>query len=146
MQNLLETAPYLNAYQPAFLVVAVLAMVVLIQNFLTAPLAYAREEQVPGLPLRHDHSKLSFRAVRTYQNSAESFPAFIAATLVAVAGGAPPWVINGAAAIYLIARLAFWAIYYAGVGRVAGGPRTLAFVLCLLANIVIAGAAILAMV
>lgn len=146
MENLFEAVPYLGAYQPAFLVIAVLSMVILVQNFLTAPLAFANEEQIPGLPLRHDHSKLSFRAVRTYQNSAESFPAFFAATLVAAAGGASPLVINVAAAIYLVARLAFWAVYYAGVGRVAGGPRTLAFVLCLLSNIVIAGAAILAMI
>jgi len=146
MDNLLESAPHLGAYQPTFLVVAVLSMIVLVQNFLTAPLAFAREEQVPGLPLRHDHSRLSFRAVRTYQNSAESFPAFIAATLVAVVGGASPWLINGAAGLYLVARLAFWAIYYSGVGRVAGGPRTIAFVLCLLSNIAIAAAAIHAMI
>ncbi|MET1413093.1 MAPEG family protein [Roseibium sp. HPY-6] len=143
MENLFEAIPYINAYKPAFLVLGLLSLVVLVQSFLTAPLAFAKEEQTPGMPLKFDHSRLSFRAVRTYQNSAESFPAFVAACLVAIVAGASPFAINAAAGVYLLARLLFWGFYYSGFGRVAGGPRTMAFVVCLLANIVIAVAALM---
>ncbi|WP_298963261.1 MAPEG family protein [uncultured Roseibium sp.] len=145
MENLFEAAPFLNAYRPGLTIVAALSLIVLIQNFLTAPLAFAKEEQIPGMPLQYDHTKLSFRAVRTYQNSAESFPAFLAAVLIAIIAGVSPLLVNVAAGIYLAARLLFWGVYYAGVGRVAGGPRTIAFVVCLLANIVIAVAALIAL-
>lgn len=146
MENLFEAIPYINAYKPTFLVLGALALVVLIQSFLTAPLAFAKEEQTPGMPLQFDHSKLSFRAIRTYQNSAESFPAFLAAVLVAVAAGASPLVVNSVCGIYLLARILFWAFYYGGIGRIAGGPRTIAFVTCLLANIVIAVAGLISLV
>ncbi|MBO6891850.1 MAG: MAPEG family protein [Roseibium sp.] len=145
MENLIDTLPQLSAYRPALIIVASLSLIALVQNFLTAPLAFASQEQTPGMPLQFDHSKLSFRAVRTYQNSAESFPAFLAAVLVAIVAGVSPLVLNVAAGVYLLARLLFWAFYYSGFGRVAGGPRTMAFVLCLLANILIAIAALIAL-
>ncbi len=145
MTTLFDALPYLEAYRPAFIVLALLSLITLIQNFLTAPLAFVKEEQVPGMPLRFDHSKLSFRALRTYQNSAESLPAFVAALLVSVIAGSAAMVINIAAGVYLAARVAFWAFYYIGFGKIAGGPRTLSFVVCLLANIVIAVAALIAL-
>ncbi len=145
MTALFDTLPYLEAYRPALMVLAILSLMTLIQNFLTAPLAFVKEEQVPGMPLRFDHTKLSFRALRTYQNSAESLPAFVAALLVAIIAGSAAMVINIAAGVYLAARVAFWAFYYAGLGKIAGGPRTLSFVVCLLANIVIATAALVAL-
>ncbi|MEM7615190.1 MAG: MAPEG family protein [Pseudomonadota bacterium] len=145
MDTLFAAAPYLEGYRPSFLVLAALSVVTLIQNFLTAPLAFVREEQTPGMPLQFDHSKLSFRALRTYQNSVESLPAFLAALLAAVIAGASPTLVNVTAGVYLAARLAFWGFYYAGVGKVAGGPRTLSFVICLLANLILAVAAFVAL-
>ena len=144
--SLFDAVPYLEGYRVSFLVLALLSLVTLIQNFLTAPLAFVKEEQTPGMPLQFDHSKLSFRALRTFQNSAESLPAFLAALLVAIVAGASPAFVNVAAGIYLLARIAFWAIYYSGIGKVTGGPRTMSFVACLLANISIAVAAIWALI
>jgi uncharacterized MAPEG superfamily protein len=54
--------------------------------------------------------------------------------------------VNGLAVLYFVFRMAFWAIYYSGVGKVAGGLRTLAFVGGVVANLGIAGAAIWALV
>jgi uncharacterized MAPEG superfamily protein len=142
MHSLIEAAPYLEEYRISFLVIAILSLITLIQNFLTAPLSFIKEEQVPGLPLQFDHSKLSFRAVRTYQNSAETLPAFLAATMVAIIVGSSPMIVNIATGLYLAARVLFWIFYYAGIGKAAGGPRTMSFVICLLANITIAGVAI----
>jgi len=119
------------------LVLALLSFTLLIQNFATAPLAYVSEEQIPGMPLKFDHSNLSFRAIRTHSNSAESLPAFGWALLVAIVVGASPVLINWLAGIYFVFRMAFWAIYYSGIGKAAGGPRTMAFVGGLVTNIVL---------
>lgn len=138
MNSLFEALPFLANYQPSFIVLAALSLTTLVQNFLTAPLAFVKEEQVPGTPLRFDHSKLSFRVLRTYANSVETFPAFSWALLVAVIAGASPALVNWLAGIYFAFRMAFWAIYYSGIGKAAGGPRTMAFVGSLLTNIVLA--------
>ncbi|MEP5731857.1 MAG: MAPEG family protein [Sulfitobacter sp.] len=138
MSSLFEAVPYLSAYHLSFLVLAGISLITLIQNFATAPLAFVSEEQVPGLPVRFDHSNLSFRALRTYANSAETFPAFGWALFVAIVAGASPGAVNGLAVAYFGFRLVFWAIYYAGIGKPAGGPRTMAFVGGLLANIALA--------
>lgn len=145
MDSLFDAIPFLDSYRLSFVVLASLSFVLLLQNLLTAPLSFGKDEQVPGMPLQFDHSKLSFRVMRTFQNSAENLPAFTAALLAAIAGGAAPTLVNSAAMVYLAARLAYWAIYYSGVGKVGGGPRTIVFVVGFLANVVIAIAAIVAL-
>ncbi len=146
MQTLFDVVPSLADYRPTLWVIVLLALVTISQNFLTAPFSFIKNEQVPGMPLNFDHSNLSFRVLRTFQNSAEIHPAFMAPALVAVVVGAPVLATNISAGIYLAARLAYWAIYYAGVGKVTGGPRTMAFVVGLLANIVMIGLAISALI
>lgn len=138
MTSLFEALPFLASYQPAFIVLAALSLTTLIQNLLTAPFSFNKDEQVPGMPLRFDHSKLSFRVLRTFSNSAESLPAFGWALLVAIAAGASPALVNWLAGLHFVSRMAFWGIYYIGVGKEAGGPRTMAFVGGLLTNIVLA--------
>jgi uncharacterized MAPEG superfamily protein len=142
MTSLFDTLPYLAPYQPSFLVLGLLALSVLIQSFVSAPLAFLKEEQVPGMPLRYDHSKLSFRALRAYGNAVENLPAFGWALLVAIAAGASAGLVNALAFIYLGVRMLFVVVYYSGIGKPAGGPRTLCYVGGLLTNIVLAGIAI----
>jgi uncharacterized MAPEG superfamily protein len=142
MNSLFDALPYLEAYRFSLLVLPALALTILIQNFLLAPLAFISGEQTPGMPLRHDHSKLGFRAMRTYANSAEMFPAFGWALLAAIIAGAAPLLVNWLAGIYFAFRMVFWVVYYSGIGKVAGGARTLSHVGGLLANMVLAGAAI----
>ncbi len=143
--TIIESVPHLAAYQPALLALAILCLVVLVQNFLTAPLAYIKEQQAPGMLLGGDHSMLSFRVIRTYQNSVESLPAFGFTLVIAILIGVNALLLNWLAAIHVAFRLAFWAVYYSGVGKVAGGPRTLCFVGGLTANIVIAVACVYAL-
>ena len=57
----IELAPY----EPALWVLTGLALVVLIQALLTAPLAFANGQQTPGQSLQGDHELLSFRVIRT---------------------------------------------------------------------------------
>lgn len=142
MTDLIDAVPYLAAYKTSFIVLATLSLVTLIQNFLAAPLAFANEEQIPGMPLRLDPTKLSFRAIRTYANSTETLPTFLTVVIVAIASGVEPSVVNVIAAIVLWSRIAYWVIYYSGYGRHAGGPRTIVFVGGQLANIVLVGFAL----
>ena len=138
----LESALALSAYQPAVVAFAALCVAVVLQAFLTAPLAFVSGEQAPGMPLRGDHSMLSFRVVRTYANSVESLPAFGFSLLLAIALGVGATAVNWLAGIHVASRLAFWAIYFSGVGAVAGGPRTIAYVGGALSNLVLAALAL----
>ena len=146
MNSIFEAIPYLAAYKLSFLVLALLSLIVLIQSFSGAPLAFAPEHQVPGMPIQHDHEHLSFRVLRTYANSVENLPALGFALLMAIAAGASPWAVNLLSGLHLAFRLAFWVVYYSGTGKVTGGPRTLAYVGGALANIGIAGMAIFALI
>jgi len=133
------------SYQPALLALAVLTLVVLIQAVLTAPLAFIREEQLPGKPLQGDHNLLSFRVLRTHANSVESLGPFGFALLLAIAAGSSSTLVNWCAGLHVLFRLIFWAVYYAGAGKVAGGPRTLSYIGATLANFVLAGSAVVAL-
>jgi uncharacterized MAPEG superfamily protein len=90
------------------------------------------------MPIQFDHSRLSFRVLRTYSNSVETLPAFGFALFVAIVAGVQPVWLNWLSVAYLLFRVVFWVFYYTGVGKVAGGPRTIAFVGGLLSNIAIA--------
>ena len=135
----LERTLDLSPYEPAILAFAVLCMAVMIQAFLTAPLGFLKEEQAPGMPLQGDHDMLSFRVLRTYANSVENLPAFGFSLLLAILVGVGATAVNALAAIHVASRLAFWAVYYSGVGKVAGGPRTMTYVGGALSNLVLAG-------
>ncbi len=120
--------PFLVAYQPALLALAILALTVLIQSFLAGPLAFLSGKQGPGMPLNGDHGDFSFRVLRTYLNSTENLPAFAATVIVAVLIGVNADWVNWLAGLHLGFRMIFWAVYYSGIGKVAGGPRTLSYV------------------
>ncbi|WP_164116402.1 MAPEG family protein [Sphingorhabdus sp. Alg239-R122] len=142
MNSLFESLPYLTAYHPALLALALLCLAILIQAILNAPLGFASGEQEPGRPLKGSHEQLSFRVLRTYMNSVENYPAFIAAVLLAIIAGISPVWVNWLAGLHLAFRLAFWVVYYGGIGKVAGGPRTLAYVGGWLTNSILATMAV----
>lgn len=135
MNSILESTSILSSYQPALVALTVLCLAVLIQSFLTAPLAFLKKQQVPGMPLKGDHSMLSFRALRTHLNSVESLAPFGFIVIIAILFNTSANVVNWLAIIHVAFRLLFWAVYYSGIGKVAGGIRTLSFVGGLLANL-----------
>ena len=89
-----------------------------------------------GLPTRMSRSPP--RAL----NSVESLAPFGFCLVVAILIGVKPALVNWLAAIHLGFRILFWVVYYSGVGKVAGGVRTLCFVGGLSSNIVLAFASI----
>lgn len=139
MTTLYETLPQLEAYHATLTAIAVLLLAVLIQSVLQAPLAFAKGEQAPGAPLKGDHSIFSFRVVRTFLNSIENLPIFLGTAALAIIAGVPPLWVNWLVCLHVGFRLVFWAVYYSGVGKVAGGPRTITFVGAWLVNLILAG-------
>ncbi len=137
MNTSVTLLPHLSSYQLALTVLILLCLLVLIQSFLTAPLAFLKGQQAPGMPLNGDHNMLSFRVLRTHANSVESLPAMGLLILLAVILGANPAWVNYTAAAHLLFRIAFWWVYYSGSGKVAGGPRTMCYVGGLIANFVL---------
>lgn len=133
-----------SAYHPALIALAILCIAVLIQSFLAGIFGLAKGNEIPGKPLRGDHDNFSFRSIRAYGNSVENLPAFGWVLLLAIIGGASPKLVNWLAGIHVTLRLIYWGIYYAGVGKVAGGPRTMVYVLAWLVNLVLAIVALLA--
>jgi len=133
-------------YLPAIIALSILCFSVLLQSLLTAPLAFLKEEQIPGMPLNGDHKLLSFRVQRTYSKSVETLPAFSVSLIIAILIGVSSIIVNWAGVIHVLFRLAFWGVYYSGKGKVAGGSRTLCFVGGLLSNLILSGACLLHLV
>jgi len=146
MDKTMEILPHLSAYQPALLALALLCMSVLAQSFVLGPFEFAKGEQSPGMPLKGDHSLFSFRAIRTHMNSVENLPAFAVTVLLAILLDVDVAVVNWLAVIHLVLRLVFCVTYYSGVGKVAGGPRTLSYVGGWLSNVVLSGYVIAALI
>ena len=144
--SLLDEIPFLSAYGPSILALAVLCFAVVIQAFSTAPLAFVTEEQAPGMPLRGGHELLSFRVLRTHANSVEDLPVFGLSLLAAILAGSGATLVNVLAAVHVASRLAFWVVYYSGIGKVAGGPRTICFIGGALSNLALISVALYALV
>ena len=132
-------------YQTALLALAVLALIVLLQAFLGAFFGFVRGKETPGATPAGGHEDLGFRALRCYANGAENLPAFAVAIVVAILAGANAGLINMLAVIHVALRVLYAAIYYAGFGKPAGGPRSLVYVLGWLVNIAIGVIAVLAL-
>jgi len=137
MKIIYETYPLLAQYHVSLCLISVLILIALIQNFLCAPFAFLKEEQLPGIPTKGDHALFSFRVIRTYQNSVENLPLILGTVLLGIIANIASGSLNWLVAIYVLARIAFWAIYYSGIGKAAGGPRTMAYVIGLITNIIL---------
>ena len=134
----LHSLPQVEAYHPALLALALLCLVVLIQSFLAGVLGLGKSDEVPGVPLKGNHSDLSFRILRTYANSTENLAVMIATTFLAIIAGVSAFLVNWLAGLHLAFRLAYWAVYYSGIGSVESGARTVTYVLAFLMNAVLA--------
>lgn len=144
MDNLYEVFPQLLDYRPALLALTILCLAVLAQSFLAGVIGLGKSGEEPGKPLKGGHRDFSFRTLRTYANSVENLAVFGLIVFLAIISGANTswvnWLVGGHVAI----RLAYWAVYYSGVGKVAGGPRTMLYVAGWFANLALAVVTLLA--
>ena len=146
MTSIFTTLPQLAAYHMALVALCVLTLAVLIQSFLTVPFAFGNGKQINGMPLKGGHDDLSFRVVRTHSNSTENFGPFFAAVFLAIIAGAHVTWVNWLAFAHVGFRLLYWAIYYSGTGKVAAGPRSMAYAAGWFTNLGIAGLAFYALI
>lgn len=142
---MIQSLPFLTPYQPAFLSLIVLCLVVLVQSFLAGVLGFGKGEEVPGLPLKGSHDQASFRILRTYANSTENFSVFVATTFLAILAGVGVMAVNWLVGLHVFLRIVYWVVYYSGVGKVAGGPRTITYVAAFVMNLILAVLAFYAM-
>ena len=145
MESMIQTLPLLTPYQPAFLWLLVLCLVVLIQSFLAGALGLGKGDEVPGIPLKGTHSDSSFRILRTYANSTENFSVLVATTFLAILAGVGVAAVNWLVGLHVVLRIAYWVVYYRGIGKAAGGPRTIVYVAAFLMNVILAVLAAYAM-
>ncbi len=138
--------PQIAAYYPSLLALEVLCLAVLAQSLLAGAIGLGKGYEVPGMPLKGSHADFSFRTLRTYGNSVETFAVFFATVLLAIVVGASAPVVNWLTGIHVALRLVYWAVYYSGIGKVAAGPRTIVYVLAYLANAALAIVVLIAMV
>ena len=138
MNALTDLSPHLADYYATFLAFTVLCIAVLVQSFIAGAIGLGKSDEVPGMPLKGNHADFSFRTLRTYANSCENLPVFgFTVILAIIVGVAPVWV-NWLAGIHVALRLLYWAVYYSGVGKVEGGPRTIIYAAGFFANVALA--------
>lgn len=146
MDPIFTLPPQLLPYMPTLIALALLCLMVLAQGFLAGIFGLGSGEETAGMPLRGDHSRFSFRVLRTYGNSTENFPVIVATAALAVVAGVSPALVNWLVWLYVAVRIAFWAIYYGGIGQANAGPRTIVYALGQFLNIGLAVAVLLALV
>ena len=146
MESILEHLPHLAGYKPALIAMGILVLAVTVQSFLAGILALAPGHEVAGIPLKGTHDDKGFRIMRTYANSAENLPMMLGAFVLAILAGVSFTLVNWLVIIHVVCRVIHWLVYYGNVGKRDGGPRTISYVIGLLANIVLGVMAVWALV
>ncbi len=116
-------------YGPAIASLIVLGLIVLAQAFLGAIFGLVVGGGTPGAAPPGDYGHFGSRALRTHANSVENLSAFALLVIMAMFVSAEPRLINLLAMAHVAARILYWIVYYAGLGAVGGGPRTLIYVI-----------------
>lgn len=115
-------------YGPALCWIAALALTNAVQNIVGGGLKNGIEGQPAGQRVSGDMHSFAFRAVRTYMNGVETLPSFFAAAFAAIMLGVDAWWVNGVALTVFISRMAYWSVYYAGIGGSGFGIRSVLYV------------------
>ncbi|MEK6805021.1 MAG: MAPEG family protein [Pseudomonadota bacterium] len=128
------------AYHSSLVALFVLAALVILQS-LIADVAGIRAKHVPGMPVTDGHKSFFFRAVRAHGNSYENLGLFLLLVLVCLfAGASVTWVRNWIW-VFVAARAAHMACYYADL-RTA---RSAAFTAGVVAELGLLGCAYMAL-
>lgn len=135
----LNTLPdWASGYRLAIVALAVLCLMVLIQTVLGVIFGMIVGREEPGGKYVGGYDEFGFRTLRTHLNSTETLAVFAISLLLALFAKVSPEWVNGLAILYVATRILYWILYYAGVGRNKGGPRTIIFVAGWATNVVLA--------
>jgi uncharacterized MAPEG superfamily protein len=136
---------FLAPYASALLALGLLTLAQTAQGFLAGLIKNGMEKQPPGMALEGGYADFGWRVARTYMNGVENYAAIVGAALLAMIAGANPALVAWLVWIIVGLRLAYWPIYYAGIGAHGGGIRSVVFVASVVANVVLAAVAVLAL-
>ena len=89
--------------------------ILLFVQIVVADVAGIRARHVPGTPVAADPQSFLFRAVRAHANTNESVAVFILLALFGVLAMVSPAPLNVLSWVYVAARVAHMAFYYAGI-------------------------------
>ncbi len=131
---------FLNDYSTAFAGLTVILATVLVQQLI----ASGKKARAPGaVPGKMDdtlgHESVVFRAQRTWMNSLENLPAMLGTIFLAVMVGANDTWTGILVWVYAISRIIHMVLYYAISTHVNPSPRSWFFLLGLVANLVLLG-------
>jgi uncharacterized MAPEG superfamily protein len=101
----------------------------LLAQLVVADVTGIRAGHVPGTPVASDPGSFLFRAVRAHANTNESVAVFILLTMFGILAMVSPLTLNVLSWVYVAARVAHMAFYYAGIALL----RSVAFGISLLA-------------
>ncbi len=130
----------MNDYSTAFAGLAVILATVLVQQLI----ASGKKARAPGaIPGKMDetigHESVVFRTQRTWMNSLENLPAMLGTIFLAVMVGANVSWTGILVWVYAISRILHMVLYYAISTDVNPSPRSWFFLLGLIANLVLLG-------
>ena len=136
---------FMNDYSTAFAGLAVILATVLVQQLI----ASGKKARAPGaIPGKMDetigHESVVFRTQRTWMNSLENLPAMLGTIFLAVMVGANDTWTGILVWVYAISRILHMALYYVISTDVNPSPRSWFFLLGLIANLVLLGFCVIA--
>lgn len=134
-------------YQLAYWGILIAIATLVIQGFVAAASKANQPDAVPGkIDDNLSHDSFVFRSNRTFMNSLENFPAFIAAAFLAILIKANALWVGALIMTFAIARIIHMVLYYVIATEKNPSPRSYFFLLGLFSNIALLIVAALALI
>ena len=125
-----------NVYHIAFTGLFIILLTLLVQWFIASKTKASQPGAIPGKIDEHlGHSSFVFRAHRTFMNSLENLPLMLGTSFMAILIGANALWTGIFIWVFAIARIIHMALYYKIATEKNPSPRTVFFMIGLLANI-----------
>lgn len=127
-----------NIYNLAFSGLFIILLTLLVQWFIASKTKASQPGAIPGkLPENLSHDSFVFRAHRTFINSLENLPLMLGTAFMAILIGASALWTGVFIWIFAIARIVHMTLYYSIATEKNPSPRTVFFMIGLLANVIL---------
>ena len=104
-------AEYLTPYSDVLLILSFVMIIVMLQSIVATIFRNAVEKYQAGEALPANHASITFRMVRSFENSLENVVILAPVLAVAIATSISPAWVWWVAVLFLIGRLGHWAMY-----------------------------------
>ncbi len=102
---------FLVPYADALFITSLLMILLILQSFAAAFFRNAVEKHEAGAALPANHASITFRMVRSFENSAENIILFLPVVALAIAASVSPAWVWWVALLFTVGRLGHWAMY-----------------------------------